>query len=89
VNIGTGEEWSIEQTVRLLMELTGCSVPIVTEEARARPLGSEVNRLLADNSRLFELTGWRPETRFRDGLGRTVEWIGRNLGRFDPASYAV
>jgi NAD dependent epimerase/dehydratase len=89
VNIGTGEEWSIEQTVHMLMEATGHSVPIVTEEARVRPAGSEVNRLLADNSRLRELTGWSPETGFRDGLGRTVEWIGRNLERFDPARYAV
>lgn len=89
VNIGTGEEWSIEQTLRLLMEATGRSVSIVTEEARVRPAGSEVSRLLADNSRLCELTGWRPETGFRDGLGRTVDWIGRNLERFDPARYAV
>lgn len=89
VNIGTGEEWSIDQTVRILMEATGRIVPIVTEDARVRPVPSEVNRLLADNSRLFELTGWRPETRFRDGLDRTVNWIGRNLQHFDPMQYAI
>jgi NAD dependent epimerase/dehydratase len=89
VNIGTGDEWSIEQTARMLMEIVGRQVTFVTDENRVRPEASEVNRLLADNSRLRSLTGWQPQTPFRDGLVRTAEWIGRNLECFDPARYAV
>lgn len=89
INIGTGEEWSIDQTVRLLMEVTGRNVPIVTDAARVRPASSEVDRLIADNSRLRELTGWRPETGLRDGLYRTVEWIERNMHHFNPERYAL
>lgn len=88
VNIGSGEEWSIAQTVELLMEITGRKVDVVTEEARIRPEKSEVNRLLADNRKITGLTGWHSQVPFREGLERTVEWISRNLGYFDVDQYA-
>jgi len=37
VNIGTGKEWSIEQTARLLMNITNREVPIKCEQERVRP----------------------------------------------------
>lgn len=89
VNIGTGEEWSIAQTAELLCEIAGRSVAIDTEEARIRPERSEVNRLIADVSRMTALTGWRRAVSFRDGLARTYAWIARNLHAFDPDRYAV
>ncbi len=88
VNIGSGEEWSIGQTVDLLREIVGRDVPVVTEQDRIRPENSEVNRLLADNRLIAELTGWRSEVPFREGLARTVDWIGRNLQYFDVGRYA-
>ena len=66
----------------------GRKVPVVTEQARIRPENSEVNRLLADNRLITELTGWKSEVPFREGLARTVEWIGRNLQYFDTERYA-
>ncbi len=89
VNIGTGEEWSIETTAKMLMDLTGNQVPIDTEEHRVRPENSEVNRLLADNSRLKKLTTWQPKTPFRDGLAQTVEWIRRNPDLLSPDRYSI
>jgi NAD dependent epimerase/dehydratase len=88
VNIGTGEEWSIEQTAGFLMEVTGRNVPIACDEERVRPASSEVNRLIADSGRLRKLTGWKPAVPFREGLRRTAEWIGRNLNHFSPGRYA-
>jgi NAD dependent epimerase/dehydratase len=87
VNIGSGEEWSIEQTARLLMEAVGREVKIVCEQERLRPESSEVNRLLADNRIIRELTGWAPAVPFREGLRRTVDWIRSNIDRFDPGRY--
>lgn len=75
VNIGTGQEWSIEQVARTLMEICGREVPIVCEEDRVRPKNSEVNRLLCDSSRLHALTDWRPTVEFKSGLEMTVEWM--------------
>ena len=36
VNIGSGEEWSIGQTVEILMELTGNKVNVLCEDQRPR-----------------------------------------------------
>jgi NAD dependent epimerase/dehydratase len=88
VNIGSGEEWSIRQTVDLLCEILDRRVPVETDAARIRPDASEVNRLLADNRRITELTGWRSRVPFRVGLERTVQWIERNLQYFNPDVYA-
>jgi NAD dependent epimerase/dehydratase len=89
VNIGSGSEWSISQTVEMLCDIVGSTVEIVTDAARLRPAGSEVNRLLADNALLQSLTDWKPEVSFREGLERTVSWIRRNLASFDARTYAI
>lgn len=88
VNIGSGEEWSIQQVVDLLMEITGRRVVLETDEARIRPQKSEVNRLVADPSRIRQLTGWKSRVPFRTGLKRTVDWIARHLEHFTPTTYA-
>jgi NAD dependent epimerase/dehydratase len=89
VNIGTGEEWSIEQTAKLLMQITDREVPIRCDEERVRPRGSEVNRLIADTQLLRRLTGWAPALSFRQGLERTAGWIKSNLHRFNADRYLV
>jgi len=89
VNIGTGREWSIEETARLLMRAVGREVPIECEESRVRPAASEVNRLIADNRKIKAKTAWAPQVAFEEGLARTADWIRRNLDRFDTGRYAV
>lgn len=88
VNIGSGEEWSIQQVLDILSEIVGRKVKVETESERIRPEASEVNRLIADNRRIRQLTGWRSEVSFRKGLERTVEWIDLNLAHFSPDRYA-
>jgi NAD dependent epimerase/dehydratase len=89
VNIGSGEEWSIAQTVDLLCEITGTRPAIETDDRRIRPEKSEVNRLVADNTKIKQLTGWKPEVPFRAGLEQTVRWIAGNRAHFDVADYAT
>jgi len=88
VNIGSGEEWSIAQTVELLCEIVGRKVEINTDAARIRPEKSEVNRLLADTRKMHMLTGWKSRVSFNEGLTKTVEWIERHLHYFDVDRYA-
>lgn len=88
INIGTGEEWSIAETVKTLCEICGREVEILTDEARIRPEKSEVNRLLADNTRIQQLTSWKSEVSFREGLERSYRWIEQNLHHFDVDHYA-
>jgi len=89
VNIGSGEEWSIQTTATLLMEITGRQVPIDCDENRVRPAASEVNRLIADNSKISRLSAWAPQVPFREGLEKTARWIGDNLHHFDAQRYAI
>lgn len=89
VNIGSGEEWSIEQTARMLMDIVDCHVPIVCESERLRPQQSEVNRLIADNTLIRGLTGWRSAVPFAEGLKATAQWVANNLAYFNTSDYAV
>jgi len=88
INIGSGEEWSIQQTVDLLVEISGYEIEIITDEDRMRPEKSEVNRLLADNSKIIKLTDWKSEISFHDGLASTYQWIEKNIHLFDIDKYA-
>jgi nucleoside-diphosphate-sugar epimerase len=70
------------------MEIVGRNVEIITDENRIRPEKSEVNRLLADNRLIYELTGWKSQVPFKDGLSRTVEWIRKNINYFEVGAYS-
>ncbi len=89
VNIGSGEEWSIEETAKLLMEVSGREVPILCDEDRIRPEKSEVNRLLADTTKIHRFTGWKSQVSFKEGLSRTAEWIGKNIQHFNAERYTI
>lgn len=89
VNIGSGREISIGDLVRLLIDITGTDATVVTDAERLRPAGSEVERLLCDNRRALEWTGWAPEVPLEEGLRRTSEWVRAHLDDLDTAGYAV
>lgn len=89
VNVGSGREISIGDLVHLLVEITGSEAEVVTDEARLRPAGSEVERLLCDNTRAREWAGWEPQVPLEEGLRRTSEWVREHLDELDTAGYAV
>ena len=89
VNIGSGNECSIGQVAKMLMEITGRQVEIETDHDRIRPDKSEVNRLLADNKKIQSLTNWKSKISLKEGLVHTVNWIQKNLHYFDPERYTL
>ena len=95
INAASQFEISIGDTAALIAEVMNAQVEIVTDDQRLRPEASEVNRLFGDNTRLRELTGWKPayggREGFRRGLERTAEWFldPVNLARYRPCTYAV
>ncbi len=92
VNIGSGSEISIGETLELIRELMNAQdVEFVTDEQRLRPEKSEVFRLCCDNSLIRELTGFAPRYDIRAGLAATIEWITRpqNLARYKADIYNV
>ncbi|WP_027359254.1 NAD-dependent 4,6-dehydratase LegB [Desulforegula conservatrix] len=91
VNIGSGREISIGGLVDLIKELMASDVEIITDDERIRPDKSEVMRLLCDNSRINELTGFTPSVSLKDGLKRTIDWlkIPENLSQYKADIYNV
>jgi dTDP-glucose 4,6-dehydratase len=87
-NIGSGFEISIKETIDLIADLMGSDVRVMEDEARLRPIKSEVERLCADNSKAARVLGWRPalagEAGLRAGLELTIDWFRQpeNLAKY-------
>ena len=71
LNIGTGHGTSVLDIVRELNVILGTSIEPLFEPARP----GEVQRIYLDASKANEVLGWKPTVEFREGLGRTVEWM--------------
>lgn len=95
INFGSGFEISIGDTARLIAELMGVPIEIVTDELRIRPDKSEVERLWADNSKAKAVLGWSPELAgvdgFREGLRQTIDWFTQpqNLKLYEAERYYI
>lgn len=88
-NLGSGEEISIGGLVELVGEILGKELRVEHDPRRDRPEASEVDRLLADNTRAREVLGWEPTVSLRGGLSRTLEWIGATRQPTHPRAYAI
>jgi NAD dependent epimerase/dehydratase len=88
-NLGSGEEISIGGLVELVGEILGKQLQVEHDPRRDRPEASEVDRLVADNTRAREVLGWEPTVSLRDGLRRTLEWIGETRLSAHPGAYAI
>ncbi len=89
VNIGTGREIGIGDLVQLIIRLVGRPVELQTEEARMRPKGSEVERLLADNTLAGQLLHWQPSVSLEEGLELTIEWVKEHLASYRSGVYVL
>jgi NAD dependent epimerase/dehydratase len=95
INFGSNFEISIGDTAKLIADVMGCDIEIVTDEVRLRPETSEVERLWADNKKAYDLFGWHPKYGGRDGFKRgmaeTVEWFMNpaNLASYKSDRYNI
>lgn len=89
INIATGTEVTMRETLETIAEIMGEDVKYVTDPARLRPAGSEVFRLCGDNALITSLTDWRPRYSLRDGLKVTVDWFTctENLAKYKTGIY--
>lgn len=88
-NIGMSEEISIRDLVKLISELIGTEVEIISDEQRIRPDKSEVERLFCNNTKIMTNTNWKPNYTLHTGLKETIEWIKLNQSYFKPEIYNV
>lgn len=78
VNVGSGEEISIRELVTALAAVIG-RPELVDFGGRDYAPGDPM-RATADNTRLRQSTGWRPEYDLASGLAQTVAWWRRQPG---------
>jgi len=95
INIGSGYEISIRDLVGVIAGLMGANVDIECDRQRLRPAMSEVERLVADNSKARKLLAWEPEygriDGLRYGLAETIDWFSDpdNLKRYRTGAFNI
>ncbi len=95
INIGSGFEISIENTVKTIAKLMQKDVTIECEKERIRPENSEVERLCASNAKAKKILNWSPKyggiDGFEKGLRKTIKWFTEpdNLSLYKSANYTI
>ena len=95
INLGSGFEISIGDTVNLISQIMGREIKIKVDDNRIRPPKSEVERLFACNKKAKLLMGWSPKFSgikgFREGLENTISWFikDENLSKINTNIYNI
>ncbi len=86
INIGSGFNFSINKIAKLLINISGKKAIIKKQKIRIRPIKSEVNFLLADNSKIKKLVGWKPKynnyNKIKIALTITYNWFKNNQDKY-------
>ena len=77
VNVGVGESFTLNRTIKLLNEIFGKQV----QPHYGPPREGDVRESLADISLARQVLGYEPDFRYEDGLRKTVEWYRAELAK--------
>lgn len=91
INIATQNEISIGELAAELRRQINPKAQIICDEQRIRPEKSEVNRLLGSNNKIKEMTDWKPQYSFEEGMKETIEWfkVKENLENYKANIYNI
>ena len=95
INLGSGFEISIGDTVNLISQIMGREIKIEVDDNRIRPPKSEVERLFACNKKAKSLMDWSPKFSgikgFEEGLEKTISWFikDENLSKINTNIYNI
>ena len=70
-------------------ELTGHPLEVQQDTDRIRPDNSEVTRLLSSPQRAQDTMGWTPRVDLREGLRRTMRYVGGHAERYRTDEYVI
>lgn len=89
INIATGIEVSMKQTLETIARLMNADVKYIVDPQRLRPSKSEVFRLCGDNTLIKSLTDWHPQWSLEQGLQATIDWFIKpeNLAKYKTNIY--
>jgi len=89
INLGSGFGLSIGELAKRIIFLIGKDVKIVPDSKRVRPPKSEVEKLIADNSKAMRLLHWEPKVSLDEGIKKTIKWIDKNIERYKSDFYNI
>ncbi len=89
VNIGMGNEISVNDLANKIFTITGIKKPIESDEIRIRKNTSEVERLFCNNEKIKKLTQWIPDYNIDSGLKETIDYIKNNLTKYKSYIYNI
>jgi NAD dependent epimerase/dehydratase len=91
VNIGSNFEISIGDLFGKIKAILNADGTIRHDPQRVRPANSEVQRLWCDNSKISQLTGFKPQVSIDQGLTFTAKWFRdpENLKKYKVDIYNV
>lgn len=85
INLGNGQEVSIADLARTLLEVMDDPIEPELGALPDRPV--EIWRMYADPTKARELLGWDPEHDLREGLRKTVDWYRNELERHPDSPF--
>lgn len=89
INIATQREISIGELAEVIVNQINPSARIISDEQRLRPGKSEVNRLLGSNEKMKELTNWKQQYTFEEGIAETIAWFREHMNVYKPDIYNI
>ena len=79
INLGTGYEFSIKETLKMILKISNKKGIIDIEKKRLRPKKSEVDRLLSNNKKAKKILNWKPKyvgkKGFEAAIKETYRWF--------------
>src|SRR5262249_16722885 len=86
-NVGTGQEYSVEEIVEELARITGRPLRIAVAANRVRP--ADRMHLLCDRSRIEKEIGWAPEYGMQSGLAALWDWTNQQAASPKEVATAI
>ena len=89
INIGSGKGYTIQELVTTILQIMKVEKKIVLDEDRLRPENSEVFKLICDNTKSKNLTGWQPRYSLEEGIRETIDFISNHMDIYKPGIYTL
>ena len=84
-------EISIGELAGFIGSIMDVEIKIINKKERIRPIESEVDRLVCNNSKLLEYTPWQPNYSLEQGISEVINWMRDqdNLSYYKTEIYNV
>ena len=91
INFCTSKGVSINDLINKIIKISGKNIQVVKDNERIRPINSEVDKLLGDNSLFEKITGIKMKVDFEGNLKKTFDWYSKkeNLKMFNTNKYVI